>query len=74
MFRKCPPEIKAKVPARLKVFQANKYTAILNNHALIGKLQGLRSINISGDYRIIFEESGEDVVLVMIGTHSQLYK
>jgi len=74
MFRKCPHEIKGKFIERLKIFKKNKYNHILNNHHLIGKLKGLRSINVSGDYRAIFEEKSEDIIFMAIGNHSQLYK
>ncbi|MFH1192383.1 MAG: hypothetical protein V1655_02815 [bacterium] len=49
-------------------------TVPLNNHPLSGKLNGLRSINVSGDCRAIFEEKLEDIIFIAIGTHSQLYK
>lgn len=74
MFSKCPQEIKDKFAGRIKVFINDKYDLVLNNHPLFGKLNGLRSINISGDYRVIFEERSEDIILMAIGTHSQLYK
>jgi addiction module RelE/StbE family toxin len=74
MFKKCPQEIKEKFIKRLKLFKDNKYSPILNNHPLSGKLKGLRSINVSGDYRSIFEEKSGDIIFVAIGTHSQLYK
>ncbi|EKD56618.1 MAG: hypothetical protein ACD_58C00132G0005 [uncultured bacterium] len=74
MFKKCPQEIKNKFIGRLKIFKVNKYNPILNNHALPGKLFGLKSINVSGDYRAIFEEKPEVIIFIAIGTHSQLYK
>lgn len=74
MFKKCPQEIKNKFIEKLKIFKENKYSPILNNHSLSGKLNGLRSINVSGDYRAIFEEKSENIIFVAIGTHSELYK
>lgn len=74
MFRKCHQEIKNKFIDRLKIFKKNNYNPILNNHPLSGKLKGLRSINVSGDFRAIFEEKSEDIIFVAIGSHSQLYK
>lgn len=74
MFRKCPQKIKSNFIERLKTFKKNKYNPILNNHPLTGKLKGLRSINVSGDYRAIFEEKSEDIIFMAIGNHSQLYK
>lgn len=74
MFKKCPLEIKNKFIARLKIFKNNKHHIMLNNHALSGKLSGLRSINVTGDWRAIFEEISDHIVFVSIGTHGQLYK
>lgn len=74
MFKKCRQEIKDKFIEKLKIFKKNKYNPVLNNHLLAGKLKGLRSINVTGDYRAIFEEKSEDIIFVAIGNHSQLYK
>jgi len=74
MFKKCPPEIQRQLIERLKLFRNNPYNPILNNHCLSGKLKGLYSINISGDWRIIYKKEGENIILAAIGTHSQLYK
>jgi len=74
MFKKCPRDIKNKFIERLKIFKDNKYNLSLNNHALSGKLSGLRSINISGDWRAIFEEGSYGIILIAIGTHGQLYE
>lgn len=74
MLKKCPKEVRQKAFERLKLFEIDKRSAILNNHKLSGELEGLVSINISGDWRLILEEKGETIVLVVIGTHSQLYR
>lgn len=74
MFKKCPLEIKNKFIARLKIFKENKYHVMLNNHALSGKLSGFRSINVTGDWRAIFEETSGDIIFTAIGTHGQLYE
>ena len=74
MFLKCPQEIRDKFIERLGLFKENKYDSTLNNHTLSGKLKGSRSINVSGDYRVIFKEKPDGILLTTIGTHSQLYK
>ena len=73
-FKKCSQEIKDRFIERLEIFKENKYDPILKNHNLSGKLIGLRSINVSGDYRAVFEEKLEEIIFISIGTHSQLYK
>ncbi len=60
---------------RLVKFRKDPYLAELNNHSLLGRWYGCRSINISGDIRAVYEEVSEDeAVFVAIGTHSQLYR
>ncbi|MHB8903865.1 MAG: type II toxin-antitoxin system RelE/ParE family toxin [Patescibacteria group bacterium] len=74
-FKKCPINIKNSFKARLEIFINNECDPILNNHPLIGKLKNYRSINISSDWRAIFQEIEDDSIIyfVAIGTHSQLY-
>jgi addiction module RelE/StbE family toxin len=64
---------KRKFKERRSIFLQDEFSPILNNHALKGKYQGYRSINITGDIRVIYENSSEDVVFVKIGSHSKLY-
>ncbi len=42
-------------------------------HRLVGEYEGYWSINVTGDYRIIFFWQGDIVAFEAIGTHSQLY-
>lgn len=75
-FQKCPNEIRIKFKERLKIFTLNQSHIILNNHNLSGKYKDLKSINITGDWRAIYQElyNGKVVFFIAIGTHSQLYK
>ncbi|MFA5460161.1 MAG: hypothetical protein WC283_02445 [Candidatus Paceibacterota bacterium] len=60
---------------RIRIFSRDKFDGVLNNHKLMGKMKGLRSINIGGDWHALFVElSSGDVIFKAIGTHSQLYK
>lgn len=60
---------------RRTVFLENQFDPILNNHPLGGKYRGYRSINITGDLRVIFEVLSEELVyFITIDTHSNLYK
>lgn len=60
---------------RRNLFLENPFHPLLNNHALHGIYQGCRSINITGDIRAIYEESGPDVILfATLGTHAELYE
>ncbi|MCU0680166.1 MAG: type II toxin-antitoxin system mRNA interferase toxin, RelE/StbE family [Planctomycetes bacterium] len=74
-FKKCPFNIKTSFKKRLEVFINDQCSPILNNHPLIGELKNCRSINITGDWRAVFEEinDGQIIYFIAIGTHSQLY-
>lgn len=59
---------------RLRLFNEQPYHPLLKNHSLKGDQRGYRSINITGDWRAIYEPIGEDTVrFVDIGTHHDLY-
>lgn len=51
----------------------NEFDPLLNNHALGGKYAGFRSINITGDLRVLYKKNGEFVIFVKIDSHSNLY-
>ena len=65
---------KEKFKARKNLFLADEFDPVLNNHALSGKYEGYRSINISGDIRAIYKKlKSDEVIFVTIGSHSSLY-
>ena len=67
--------LKTKIDQRLLLFMEDPFDPILNNHALIGEYKGYRSINITSDYRAIYEEIREGMAFfVTIDKHSNLYK
>jgi addiction module RelE/StbE family toxin len=75
-LRKAPKKVKIAFRNRLELLLADKYHPLLNNHSLRGGYGQYRSINISGDWRVIFREleNGERIYFDRLGTHSQLYK
>lgn len=72
-FRKLPSKIRKRFQERLIIFEKDEFSPVLNNHALKGTYQGYRSINVSGDIRAIYKKSAQDVIFVIIGSHSSLY-
>lgn len=72
-YSQLPSKIQVRFKERLDVFRATPFDESLRNHSLSGKWAGCRSINITGDYRAIFEEPVENTLFVAIGTHSKLY-
>lgn len=75
-YDKSPQKVKVAFKNRLVLFLKNNNHPLLNNHSLLGKFKGFRSINVTGDWRALFREidDGELVFFEFIGTHSKLYK
>lgn len=73
-FSKLPSKVQIKAIDRIEIFRTEPFAKILDNHPLSGKFADLRSIDITGDYRALYEPISTEVALfVDIGTHSQLY-
>jgi mRNA-degrading endonuclease YafQ of YafQ-DinJ toxin-antitoxin module len=74
-YNKAPNSVRRLFDEKLRIFLLDKFDLRLNNHLLKSKLEGLRSINVGGDWRALFEElQNGDVIFKAIGTHNQLYK
>lgn len=70
-----PKKLKRALAERLRLFESDPFTTLLNNHALHGSLRAYRSINITGDYRLIYEQYARHTVrLIDIDTHGNLYE
>ncbi|OGD85132.1 hypothetical protein A2696_00160 [Candidatus Curtissbacteria bacterium RIFCSPHIGHO2_01_FULL_41_13] len=77
-YKKSPKKIQEKVKERISLFVQDPTNQLLNNHALTGKFQGYRSINVTGDWRAIYSirldlKSKQEYYFELVGTHSQLY-
>ncbi|MEK7170025.1 MAG: type II toxin-antitoxin system mRNA interferase toxin, RelE/StbE family [Patescibacteria group bacterium] len=73
-IKRLPKSIQLAFMARLELFIEHQYDIRLNNHALSGPLCNYRSINITGDYRLVYEQYDENTIrLIDIDTHSHLY-
>lgn len=74
-YQKLNKSDRGKVDSALIAFEKNPKDTQLNNHPLIGKLIGQRSISAGFDLRIIFKVDGEYVLVTMlaVGTHNQVY-
>lgn len=71
---KLSPKIKRALAERLRLFASEPFSPLLNNHGLSGARQDQRSINITGDWRLIFEQvDNEAVRLLDVDTHHNLY-
>lgn len=72
-FDKVPAKVQKQFYDRLRIFMDNKFAPVLNNHSVDPTFPAARSINITGDYRALFIEEGDDITFVILGTHSELY-
>jgi len=74
-YKQVPVKIRYQFNERLFIFISEPFNKQLSNHALRGKYKGCRSINISGDFRAIYEIVSESTVhFIDIDTHGNLYK
>lgn len=75
MASKLPPKVKQKMVERIMLFSEDPLNEVLRVHALYTPYKGSYSIDISGDYRAVYELIDDQTALFShIGTHSQLYK
>ena len=72
-FKKLPSKTKKKFQDRLTLFEEDEFSPLLNNHALKGRYEGYRSINVTGNIRAIYKQSGDAVIFIAIGSHNHLY-
>lgn len=77
-YQKLVSTIQTKVDDTLSIFLQNPTHISLNNHSLKWIHADKRSINVTGDYRIIFRlvdnSTYEIVEIINVWTHSQLYR
>ncbi len=76
-YDKVNVRIKNQTKDKLRIFKKNPEDPQLNNHPLKREWYGYRSIDITNDYRAIYEEKivGSQTIayFVVIGTHEKLY-
>lgn len=74
-YKKLKESEKQTFKERRTIFLKDQFNSILNNHPLSGKYKGYRSINITGDLRVVFKVLNEEMAyFITIDTHSNLYK
>lgn len=73
-FKKCSEKIRTKAFERLELLVQNEWDITLNSHKLSGKYDEYRSIDVTGDVRVVYKRVPEGFYLAAIGTHSELYK
>lgn len=75
MAQKLPAKTKRKMVERITLFSYDPQNAVLRGHALHTPYKGSYSIDITGDYRAVYQLIDDETALFThIGTHSQLYR
>ena len=74
-FLRKHPEIHNQYRKTLQLLELNPYHPSLRLHSLEGRLKGLSSVSINMSYRIVLELEilDEEIVLINIGSHDQVY-
>lgn len=71
---KLSKNLRAQVHERVRLLVVDSTHPLLNDHKLGPPYEGYRSINITGNYRLVYKRIDEDTYyLRAIGTHHQLY-
>ncbi|MBI2097985.1 MAG: type II toxin-antitoxin system mRNA interferase toxin, RelE/StbE family [Candidatus Vogelbacteria bacterium] len=74
-YKRLPPSLRRKVVECLHLLLKNEFNPLLGNHSLHGSYVGCRSVNITGDIRLIYEKYVDGLLnLITLGTHSELYE
>lgn len=71
--KEAPLEIKVAFREALEIFLEDRNHITLRSHTLTGKYTGIRSIDITDDWRALYREEPERIIFVELGTHDQLY-
>jgi addiction module RelE/StbE family toxin len=75
MASKLTPKVRTKMVERVTLFSKDPLAYSLRNHALNTPYKGSYSIDITGDYRAIYQlVDSQTAMFTHIGTHSQLYR
>ena len=70
------PDLSAAFKEKIELFESDPFHLSLKTHSLSGTLQGLWSIWITYEYRLIFkfmDKAKSKVLLIDIGTHDEVY-
>ena len=74
-FLKRHPEVHSQYQKTLELLEVNPRHPSLRLHGLQGRLDGLSSVSINMSYRIVLEMiiRDQDIILVDVGNHDQVY-
>ena len=77
-LKKLEVRVRKSFKEKIAIFVLDPFSPQLDNHPLSKKYEGYRSIDITNDYRALYQEKleGDEVVgfFTAIGTHVKLYE
>lgn len=77
-FKKANIRIRKSIKERILLFSKDSSNPRLNNHPLKKEFLGYRSIDITGDFRVVYKETEIEketaVYFITFGTHKELYE
>jgi len=70
------PELRTKLAAVLHDLESDPFQPHLKYHLLSGKLKGFQAVSLTYSYRIILtlEVTEEEIILLDIGSHDEVYR
>ena len=72
-IKKLPKALQKKTIERIDLLLQDPNHTLLNNHWLSPPWDGYKSINITGDIRLVYQQRDYTYTLARIGSHSELY-
>ena len=75
-FTRAHPELKKPLAKVLRGLEANPFQPQLPLHALKGELEGLHAVSLTHSHRITLtvRVTKQEIVLLDIGTHDEVYR
>ncbi len=74
-YKKLDRALRDKFQERLYLLVSDARNPLLDDHKLNPPYEGYRSINITGDWRLVYKKIAADTYyLRAVGTHHQLYE
>jgi addiction module RelE/StbE family toxin len=58
---------------RYRLFLSGERGSPLDDHPLNRKLTGRRAFSVTGDIRVVYIETNDEIIFLDIGTHNQVY-
>ena len=73
-YKKLSRDVQNRVGERLALLVGDERSPLLNDHKLNHPYDGYSSINITGDYRLVYKKLAPDIYFLRaVGTHHQLF-